>query len=41
MKQLRIGVVGLGHRGRDMVKLSSSFENVEVVAACDIRPHNR
>jgi hypothetical protein len=23
-----------------MVKLSSSFENVEVVAVCDIRPHN-
>lgn len=41
MKQLRIGVVGLGHRGRDMVKLSSGFENVEVVAACDIKPHNR
>lgn len=40
MKKLRIGVVGLGHRGRDMVKLSSSFENVEVVAVCDIRPHN-
>ncbi|MBQ4087598.1 MAG: Gfo/Idh/MocA family oxidoreductase [Clostridia bacterium] len=40
MKKIRVGVVGLGHRGRAMFKLSSSFEAVELAAACDIRPDN-
>jgi len=40
MKKLRIGVVGLGHRGRGLIKLSATFDNVEIAAACDIRPHN-
>ncbi|MBR5527700.1 MAG: Gfo/Idh/MocA family oxidoreductase [Clostridia bacterium] len=40
MKTLRIGVVGLGHRGRELIKIASRFENVEIASACDIRPHN-
>ena len=40
MKKIRVGVVGLGHRGRAMFKLSSNFEMVELAAACDIRPDN-
>jgi len=39
-KKLRVGVVGLGHRGREMIKLSGVFDCVEVAAMCDIRPHN-
>ena len=39
MKKFRIGIVGLGHRGRYIVKLvKHSFECAEVVAACDIDP---
>lgn len=41
MKKVRVGVVGLGHRGRAMFKLSADgFDFVDPVAACDIRPHN-
>lgn len=38
--KIRLGVVGLGHRGRAMFTLSSLFDCVEPAAACDIRPHN-
>ena len=40
MKTLRIGVVGLGHRGRDVAKLAVKFPDVELAAACDIRTGN-
>lgn len=41
MKKIRVGVVGMGHRGRAMFKLSADgFDFVEMVAACDIRPAN-
>ena len=40
MKKIRVGIVGLGRRGRDMLQLTSSFDCVEVAAACDIRTHN-
>ena len=41
MKKLRVGVVGLGHRGRAMFTLSGKgFDCVEPAAACDILPHN-
>ena len=41
MKKLRVGVVGLGHRGRAMFSLSGKgFDCVEPAAACDILPHN-
>ena len=40
MKILKIGVVGLGHRGRELLKIAAEFENVEIAAACDIRPQN-
>ena len=40
MKELRIGVVGLGHRGRAIAKLAAEFENVTIGAVCDIKPHN-
>ena len=37
MKQLKIAVVGLGHRGRLMVKLAKEgFDNVQVLVACDL-----
>ena len=41
MKKLRVGVVGLGHRGRDMFSLvSDNFDCVIPAAACDILPRN-
>lgn len=38
--KIRLGVVGLGHRGRHMAKLADIFDCCEVVALCDIRPAN-
>lgn len=38
--KIRLGVVGLGHRGRAMMKLAAMFDGVEAAAACDIRPGN-
>lgn len=41
MKQMRVGVVGLGHRGRWMFQLACrSFDFVVPAAACDIMAHN-
>lgn len=40
MKKLRIGVVGLGPRGRNMIRLASDFDCVTVAAGCDIKPTN-
>lgn len=41
MKKLRVGVVGLGHRGRAMFKLAADgFDCVVPAAACDMRPVN-
>ena len=39
MKKFKVGIVGLGHRGRYMIMLvKQCFECAEVVAACDIDP---
>ncbi len=39
MDKIRIGIVGLGHRGRAMVRIAAeSFECTELVAACDLDP---
>ena len=40
MKKIRLGVVGLGHRGRAMITVASEFDSVEIAAACDIKPSN-
>lgn len=40
MNKIRVGVVGLGHRGRELAKLSAEFDCVVFAAACDIRPEN-
>ena len=40
MKKLRFGTVGFGPRGRSMTRLAAEFDNVEIVAGCDIRTHN-
>ena len=40
MEKIRVGVVGLGHRGRGMLTLSAEFDCVEIAAACDIKPSN-
>ena len=40
MKNLRVGVVGLGHRGRALLKIAAEFDYVEIAAGCDIFPHN-
>ena len=40
MKKIRFGVVGLGHRGRELLKIASKFDFVEIVAACDLIPDN-
>lgn len=39
MERIRVGVVGLGHRGRYMARLAEdAFEFVDVVACCDVDP---
>ena len=41
MEKLRVGVVGLGHRGRHMFKLAAMFDDKAIpAAACDIKPSN-
>ncbi len=40
MEKIKVGVVGLGHRGRAMAELSAAFECVELTAVCDIKPSN-
>ena len=41
MNKIKVGVVGLGHRGRWMFQLACrNFDFVEATAACDILPHN-
>ena len=40
MKNIRYGVVGLGHRGRAMFKLAAQFDCALPVAVCDIKPSN-
>jgi len=41
MNKIRVGVVGLGHRGRAMFKLAADgFDCVVPAAACDIKPSN-
>ena len=40
MENFRFGIVGLGHRGRQIAKLAVSFPGVTLVAACDIRARN-
>lgn len=39
MEKLKLGVVGLGHRGRAMFKgVAAAFKELEPVAACDLNP---
>ena len=40
MEKIRVGVVGLGHRGRELGKLAAEFPRVELAAACDLIPRN-
>ncbi len=40
MKRLRFGIVGLGPRGRDLLRLTKLFDYVDFVAACDIKTSN-
>ena len=41
MKEIRVGVVGLGPRGRDMFSLAvDTFDCAIPAAACDIKPSN-
>ena len=40
MEKIRVGVVGLGHRGRQMFVLAQKFPFVECAAACDLFPRN-
>ena len=40
MEKLRVGVVGLGPRGRSMASLAANFDCVTIAAGCDIRVHN-
>ncbi len=40
MSKIRVGVVGLGHRGRFLVRLSATCHDVEIAAACDLNPTN-
>ena len=40
MEKIRVGVVGLGHRGRELLKIAAEIDGVEITAACDILPRN-
>ena len=41
LKEIRLGVVGLGHRGRQLFEMAGTkFEGVKAVAACDLFPRN-
>lgn len=40
MKEVKLGIVGLGGRGRGLLSIAAGFECVKVVAACDILPGN-
>ena len=40
MEKIRLGVVGLGHRGRALVKMAALFDNVEITAVCDLIEKN-
>ena len=41
MEKPKIGIVGFGHRGRELAKVLGLFDDKAVLAAaCDIRPHN-
>lgn len=40
MEKIRLGTVGLGHRGREMTKMAALFPFVEIAALCDILPRN-
>ena len=40
MEKIRSCVVGMGHRGRELLKLSAKFDSVVPVAACDLYPRN-
>ena len=40
MYDLTVGVVGLGPRGRAMLKLAAGFDGIRIGAACDIKPEN-
>ena len=37
-KNFRLALIGCGHRGNDMLKIASAFEDVKVVAICDNNP---
>ena len=38
LQKIKIAVVGLGSRGRSMLRLAASFPDVEVAAVCDLKP---
>lgn len=38
MMEIKIATVGLGQRGRGMLRLATSFPNVRAAAACDLQP---
>lgn len=40
VETIRVGIVGLGHRGRAIAKLAASFPGVALIAACDVRSQN-
>ena len=40
MEKIRVGIVGLGGRGRGMLYIVEQFDEAECVAACDIRSKN-
>ncbi len=40
MTKIRFGVVGLGHRGRELAKIAVLLPDVEFAAACDIKASN-
>lgn len=41
MEKVRIGVVGIGGRGRGHIRILSEFDDVELAAVCDLLPERR
>jgi len=40
MKEVKLGIVGLGGRGRALLSIATSFKCVKLVSVCDILPEN-
>ena len=41
MDSVRVGFIGIGGRGKGHIRIVNEFDDVELVAVCDLIPDNR